>query len=97
MKKLVRFIFNLLPETLTLTILRGRLKGKKWIVKSGGLGYYFGTYEPAMTKAFVESIKEDDVVYDIGSHVGYHALLVSVLVGKSGRVFAFEPNPRNCN
>lgn len=96
MKKLVRFIFNLLPKSLVLPIPRGKLKGKKWAVKSGLLGYYFGTYEPAMTRAFMESVKEGDVVYDIGSHVGYYTLLASVLVGKNGKVFAFEPSPRNC-
>lgn len=95
-KKTIRLVVGLLPKSLALPIPRGKLKGKKWIVKSGVLGYYFDTYEPAMTKAFIESVKEGDVVYDIGSHIGYYALLASVLVGESGKVLAFEPLPRNC-
>lgn len=33
--------------------------------------------------------------YDIGAHAGYYTLLVSHLVGPSGRVIALEPLPRN--
>jgi FkbM family methyltransferase len=33
------------------------------------------------------------VVVDAGAYVGYFTLLASRLVGPSGRVFAFEPNP----
>ena len=35
------------------------------------------------------------VVFDIGAHVGFYTLLSSVLVGTVGKVFAFEPVPRN--
>jgi FkbM family methyltransferase len=35
------------------------------------------------------------VVYDIGANVGFYTLLSSRLVGEGGRVFAFEPLPRN--
>lgn len=34
-------------------------------------------------------------VLDIGAHVGYYSRLASRLVGKRGRVIAFEPHPRN--
>ena len=33
-------------------------------------------------------------VLDVGAHHGYYALLASGRVGDSGRVFAFEPSPR---
>jgi FkbM family methyltransferase len=33
-------------------------------------------------------------VLDVGAHHGYYALLASRRVGDSGRVFAFEPSPR---
>jgi len=35
------------------------------------------------------------VCWDIGANVGFYALLFAELVGESGRVFAFEPVPRN--
>jgi FkbM family methyltransferase len=35
------------------------------------------------------------VVYEVGGFVGYYTLHASVLVGSQGKVFAFEPSPRN--
>jgi FkbM family methyltransferase len=35
------------------------------------------------------------VCLDIGAHIGIHTLLLSELVGPSGRVYAFEPEPHN--
>lgn len=37
---------------------------------------------------------ESSTVWDVGAHIGYHALALSRLAGSSGRVVAFEPNPR---
>jgi FkbM family methyltransferase len=54
-----------------------------------------GRYEEA-TSAFMErTIKPGDTVIDVGAHVGYFSLLMAALVGPSGRVLAFEPNPEN--
>jgi FkbM family methyltransferase len=36
-----------------------------------------------------------DVVVDIGAHIGYYTLLFASLVGESGKVIAFEPDPAN--
>lgn len=35
------------------------------------------------------------VFWDIGAHFGYHSLSVAALVGPTGKVTAFEPNPYN--
>jgi FkbM family methyltransferase len=35
------------------------------------------------------------VVFDIGAHAGFYSLLASELTGCKGRVYAFEPLPRN--
>jgi FkbM family methyltransferase len=78
-------------------ILRGRLTGKKWILGSGGkpVRVLLNSYEPAVAALFEKTLSEGDVVLDVGAHVGYYTLLSSVLVGHSGEVFAFEPNPQN--
>jgi FkbM family methyltransferase len=38
-------------------------------------------------------VTKGSVVFDIGAHVGYHALAMARKVGPSGRVYAFEPHP----
>lgn len=40
-------------------------------------------------------VKPGMTVIDIGAHIGYYTRLLSELVGKSGRVFAFEAHPDN--
>jgi|GEM_PF-1486744 len=40
-------------------------------------------------------VSRGDIVYDVGSHIGYMAMLFSALVGDHGAVFSFEPSPRN--
>lgn len=42
----------------------------------------------------VQFLKEGDVSIDIGANIGFYTLLSSVLVGKAGKVYAFEPTPR---
>jgi len=39
-------------------------------------------------------LKEGDIAFDIGAHFGIYTVLLSHLVGPTGRVIAFEPNPR---
>jgi FkbM family methyltransferase len=40
-------------------------------------------------------VKPGMTVVDIGAHIGYYTRLLADLVGPSGRVLAFEPNPEN--
>lgn len=53
-----------------------------------------GGFEPA-ERAFVSRfLRAGMTVLDIGAHHGLYTLLASKLVGAKGRVFAFEPSPR---
>ncbi len=57
--------------------------------------YLRAAKEPLTTKMFKGALSEGNVVVDIGANIGYFTLLASRLVGKSGRVYAFEPEPTN--
>jgi len=52
-------------------------------------------HEETTTSLFCRVVKEGDVVVDLGANIGYFTLLAARLVGKNGRVYAFEPEPRN--
>ncbi len=54
-----------------------------------------GTYEPFTTRLAGQLIRPGDVVVDIGANIGYHTLHFARLVGKTGKVFAFEADPSN--
>ena len=59
--------------------------------------YFLGNYEPELVAAFHDAIRPGDVVFDIGGHFGYSALVAATIVGPKGRVVVFEANPDNCN
>jgi len=54
--------------------------------------YYYGCWEPDTTKIINKVVKEGMTVFDIGASTGPHALRMAKLVGKGGKVYAFEPS-----
>lgn len=50
------------------------------------------TWEPEETNLCKQHIKEGMTVVDAGAYIGYYSLLASKLVGKRGKVYAFEPS-----
>ena len=52
-------------------------------------------WEPEITKLVKEIIKKDQIVIDVGANIGYFTTLFSKLVGKTGKVYSFEPAPIN--
>jgi FkbM family methyltransferase len=56
--------------------------------------YCHGTYEPTLRAVMRERIPQGGIVVEAGANIGWHTLLLSRLVGRDGRVHAFEPNPK---
>jgi FkbM family methyltransferase len=70
--------------------------GAWWIKRNDNLAETLltGSFEAAEL-AFVEKLLQPGmIVLDIGAHQGLYTLLASKRVGPSGRVFSFEPSPR---
>jgi FkbM family methyltransferase len=53
-----------------------------------------GRWEPQYTALFSRLVRPGDTVLDLGANIGVYTLLAARLVGPTGRVHAFEPNPR---
>jgi FkbM family methyltransferase len=92
--RVARLPLSLVPPTSIVPILRGRLRGKRWIVGSFIHRCWMGLYEYEKQKLISRTVQPNTTFYDIGANVGFYTLLSSVLVG-TGKVFAFEPVPRN--
>lgn len=53
--------------------------------------YYEADYEPETFRFFRENVRPGNTVLDIGAHIGLFSVVTARLVGKSGKVYAFEP------
>lgn len=99
-RKVGRFVSGkLLPRT-AYPVLRGPLRGAKFILGSlsghgGGASVYLDAMEPEQTHTFTKTLTSGDVFFDVGANVGFYTVLGSKLVGEKGFVVAFEPVLRN--
>lgn len=46
-------------------------------------------------KLLKKFVKKETVVIDLGANIGYYTILSAELVGKTGHVYSFEPEPHN--
>ncbi len=56
-----------------------------------------GQFELAESSFVQRYLKPGMTVLDIGAHHGFYSLLASLVVGPGGRVYSFEPSPRERN
>ncbi|MBU1730686.1 FkbM family methyltransferase [Patescibacteria group bacterium] len=54
---------------------------------------FLGSYEPTQTAWFKQCLRPGDVFIDVGASFGWYTTLGALLVGPTGKVFAFEPSP----
>jgi FkbM family methyltransferase len=57
--------------------------------------YWFGAWEPADMAALPRLLRPGMVAVDAGANIGIFTLAMARLVGESGEVHAFEPEPGN--
>ena len=57
--------------------------------------FYGRRREQSVMKAFERLISKQDVVIEVGGHIGYLSQYFSSLVGQQGRVIVFEPGSNN--
>ena len=72
--------------------------GNKLILSKKGLALavsHYGTYEELEAKIMEEKITVGSIVVDVGANIGLHTLNMARMVGNTGQVFAFEPDPSN--
>jgi FkbM family methyltransferase len=55
--------------------------------------FLYGTFEISETRLFQSVLRPGMTFIDVGANIGYYTLLGGRMVGPSGAVHAFEPNP----
>jgi FkbM family methyltransferase len=90
----IRSPLRLLPRNADVPILRGPLRGKRWIIGSHRHACWLGIYETALQKLIKQRVVPGSIFYDVGANAGLYTLLAATCVGE-GRVIAFEPVPAN--
>lgn len=82
-----------LPDSATIP--RGAAQGLRYNSGGGRAGFALGTWEPEVQALLPQLLTADSVVWDVGAATGFHTLIMARLVGRNGRVVAFEPLPEN--
>ena len=54
-----------------------------------------GVFGPRDTQTVKDNVFSGNIVVDLGANIGYFTCLLAKIVGEDGKVFAFEPDPRN--
>ena len=74
-----------------LPVMAGPLKGYLWST-SYNYDYILGKYEELQTSRLLSWLQPNSVFYDVGAHVGFHALAANRII-QTGKIYAFEPMP----
>lgn len=53
------------------------------------------TYDTFLFERLKSETLDGKIIFDIGAHIGFHSFYFAKLVGLKGKVYSFEPNPKN--
>ena len=71
----------------------GRMRVNKLDSQSRML-YFFGIWEPAITRLVTEQLRPERIFVDVGANLGYYSLIAGrQLSALNGHVISFEPSP----
>jgi FkbM family methyltransferase len=73
----------------------GAAAGLRFRIGPVGTVWASGKMEPSVQRTLRAIIRPGDVFFDVGANVGFFTILGARLVGESGSVVAFEPEPEN--
>ncbi|MEM8756989.1 MAG: FkbM family methyltransferase [Planctomycetota bacterium] len=78
------------------TIKSGVARGLRWRRYHRYVnGYWTGQYEYPMQQALSRLLGPGKTFWDVGANAGFFSLVARKLVGESGRVVSFDPDPEN--
>ncbi len=102
-KMISRALQGLAPRTLLRTLVYQTFR-RKTSVELSGVSASFSTRSPdlyrravnvggerAQLEMFLQQVREEDVVWDVGSFMGMFSMFAAKMVGEKGKVYAFEP------
>jgi FkbM family methyltransferase len=78
----------------------GPLAGREILIDRRGTGAWedmlAGRFDAEIYDAIAQALPpRGGIIWDVGAHIGFHSLGFAALVGPTGRVVGFEPNPSN--
>ncbi|MEM2218488.1 MAG: FkbM family methyltransferase [Thermofilaceae archaeon] len=91
-----------LPVIATLSLRTANIMTRGTVIRYRGLRYrlidahtvhYFLNYFEPWIWQYLESLKQDDVFFDVGAHIGLYSIYVARF--KACKVIAIEPHPEN--
>lgn len=94
----VTSVFGDKTGKVTLPVLAGPGRGLRFsfdLSRRIEAAYVTGRYDVAQVRTIARIARPGMVVWDIGTYLGFYAAVASRLVGPTGRVIAFEPDPEN--
>jgi FkbM family methyltransferase len=54
-----------------------------------------GVHEALSTKQIRKEIKAGMTIVEVGANIGYYSLIEAQIIGDEGKIYAFEPSPKN--